>query len=125
MSWISSFWNMNCPRCRKGKLFIEPFEITKPLDMHRNCSVCNQRIEPEPGFYFGAMFLSYIFSAWYLLIPTLLLVFYFKWSVGSAIGLIIFIAAISYLKILRLSRSLWIHINVKYNPTLSKSTSSS
>lgn len=106
---------MTCPRCRKGKLFVEPFEITKPLDMYRNCSTCNQRIEPEPGYYFGAMFLSYIFSAWYLLIPTLLLVFYFKWSVGSAIGLIIFLAVISYLKILRLSRSLWIHINVKYD----------
>jgi len=122
MSWLSSFWNMTCPRCRSGKLFKEPFEFSKPLDMHKECLVCHQKTEPEPGYYFGAMFLSYIFSAWYLLIPTLLLVFYFKWSVGGAIAFIIFIGLISYFKILRLARSLWIHIDVRYDRSLGDPT---
>ena len=27
--------------------------------MYSNCQICNQVFEPEPGFYFGAMFISY------------------------------------------------------------------
>ena len=27
--------------------------------MHRHCPVCEQTFEPEPGFYYGAMFISY------------------------------------------------------------------
>jgi Protein of unknown function (DUF983) len=27
--------------------------------MYRYCSYCEQTFEPEPGFYFGAMFVSY------------------------------------------------------------------
>ena len=85
--------------------------------MPRSCPVCKQRFEPEPGFYFGAMFLSYIISAWMLLLPTLLLVFYFKWSAGSAISLAILIAAISYIRMLRGCRALWLHIMVRYDPS--------
>ena len=77
-------------------------------------------MEPEPGFYYGAMFISYIFSAWYLLLPTLLLVFYFKWSANSAMAFTIFLGLISYSRVMRASRSLWIHINVKHDPQTEK-----
>lgn len=73
-------------------------------------------MEPEPGFYYGAMFISYIFSAWYFLIPTLILVFYFEWSVNSAMAFVIFMGLLSYCRVIRASRSLWIHINVKHDP---------
>ena len=38
--------------------------------MHKNCPKCNQIYEPEPGFYFGAMFVAYaliiamVFTLW-------------------------------------------------------------
>jgi len=54
-----------------------------------------QKTEPEPGFYFGAMFMSYIVSSFYLLLPTLLLVFYFNWSLNGAFAFTLFLAAIS------------------------------
>jgi hypothetical protein len=90
--------------------------LSDPVNMPETCNLCNQKMEPEPGFYYGAMFISYIFSAWYLLLPTLLLVFYFKWSVNSAMAFTIFLGLISYTRVIRASRSLWIHINVKYDP---------
>ena len=118
---FKAMWQYKCPRCRSSGIFCEPFEISRPLDMPHHCQKCGQRFDPEPGFYFGAMFLSYIISGWLLLLPTLLLVFYFKWSVGSAIGLVILIAAMLYLRILRGSRSLWLHLNVKYDPNYESS----
>ena len=113
---LKSIWNYKCPRCRDGDMFVQPFNISNPLDMPDNCPVCNQRFEPEPGFYFGAMFISYILSSWFLLLPALLLVFYFKWSVGSAMMVAILMAAVTYFKFLRGSRALWLHLNVKYKP---------
>lgn len=113
---IKHWWNYKCPRCRQGDIFVKPMSLSDPIKMPERCEQCSQKIEPEPGFYFGAMFLSYIFSGWYLLLPTLLLVFYFDWSVNSAMGFTIFLGLISYCRIVRASRSLWFHMMVKHDP---------
>ena len=49
-----------CPHCRQGNLFAgRPYDIGKFYRMHRHCPACGQLLEPEPGFYFGAMFVAY------------------------------------------------------------------
>ena len=49
-----------CPRCHRGNLFITSvLDIRGFYKMHRHCTVCEQTFEPEPGFYYGAMFISY------------------------------------------------------------------
>jgi len=113
-------WNYKCPRCRKGDMYKEPFQLSNPLDMNEHCSNCGQEFIPEPGFYFGAMFLSYIFSAWFLLLPTLLLVFYYDWSVNAAMGITLLLAALIYLRVLRGSRALWLHLMVKYDKEIAE-----
>lgn len=114
---LKAVWGYDCPRCRKSKIFTEPFVLHDPLAMPKTCEVCGQRTEPEPGFYYGAMFMSYIISSFGLLAPTLFLVFYFKWSVYGALAFTILIAALGYVRLLRLSRSIWLHLNVKYDPS--------
>lgn len=113
---FQAMWNYKCPRCRHGDIFTKPFQLSKPLDMPTSCSFCGQKTEPEPGFYFGAMFASYILSSWFLLLPTLFLVFYMKWSVFPAISFALFLAGITYMRFIRGSRSLWFHMMVKHNP---------
>lgn len=115
MKKLINAWRYLCPRCRKGDLFLIPLELGKPLAMHNRCSVCNQNFEPEPGYYFGAMFISYSISVLFLLPMTLLLVFYFKWAINPAIAFVIFIGAMLYIWILRFSRSLWINIMVGFD----------
>lgn len=88
--------------------------------MHRNCGHCNLRFEPEPGYFYGAMFISYIISGWMLLLPALALVFYFKWTVGQAMAFTIGLTILTYLKILRGSRVVWLHLMVKYDPKKAK-----
>lgn len=115
---FKAMWNYKCPRCHQGKIFREPFIFSDPLSMYPNCAQCNQATEPEPGFYFGAMFISYILSTFFLLTPALILVFAFKWSVGAAMTFIIFLGLVSFLKFLRGSRSLWFHLMVKHKPEI-------
>ncbi len=117
---FKAMWNEKCPRCREGYIFEKPFRISDPLAMPKRCPVCGQVTEPEPGFYYGAMFLSYIVSGFMLLIPALLLVFGLKWSVEAAMLFTLVFAGIAYLKVLRGARSLWLHMVVKYDPGYDK-----
>jgi hypothetical protein len=88
--------------------------------MNKVCPACGQRFEPEPGFYFGAMFISYIFLAFFCLGFTGLLVFYFHLSVDLTFGILLGILAVIFIWNLRFSRSIWIHLVVKYDPTAAK-----
>ncbi len=114
-SWLGSALSYTCPRCRKEKLFKEPFEFQKPLDMPDNCPNCDVSFQQEPGFYYGAMFLSYILSAFILLPIALLMLFVAKSSVFSIMAWVIVIGGLLFFPVMRFSRSLWIHMMVKYD----------
>jgi len=115
-----AMWNYKCPRCRKGDLYKKPLVISNPLDMNKRCEHCDLDFYPQPGYYYGAMFLSYITSSWFLLLICLGLVFGLGWSVNAAMVLTIFVALISFLRFLRGSRSLWLHITTKYDERYAK-----
>ncbi|MEQ8425638.1 MAG: DUF983 domain-containing protein [Cyclobacteriaceae bacterium] len=62
-SWKSALYSGKCPRCRKGDIFKTPLlNISGFWKMNSNCDHCGVTFEPEPGFYFGAMFVSYAIS---------------------------------------------------------------
>jgi len=114
-SWLSSVFSMTCPRCREGEMFpTGSFSFTKPFEMHDHCPVCKQNYMPEPGFYYGAMFISYILWGWFSILLTLYLVFVAEWSVNGAFALLLFVSSIFFVWLFRFSRSLWIHITVRY-----------
>jgi len=105
-----------CPRCQDGDLFVKPMNVAKPVDMPQQCPVCGQQYLPEPGFYYGAMFLSYIMSGFFFLGVVGCCIMVFGMTVNSAMLLLIGVAVLTYLPLLRFSRSLWINLLVKYNP---------
>lgn len=119
---LRSMWVYNCPRCRKSPLFISPFNIGAPLSMHKRCEYCDLNFEPEPGYYFGAMFISYGISAVFFLTIAAIAYFAFGLGVKGIMTLIIFIGIICFIKILRLSRSVWIHIMTRYQADIAKHT---
>ncbi len=54
---------LRCPRCHAGPLFTHPATSLRHFDeMPPACPVCRQTYEPEPGFYYGAMYVSFGFS---------------------------------------------------------------
>lgn len=58
---LYSIINFKCPYCHEGNFFVasDPYDLTRTGDLHRECSVCGRKYEREPGFYFGAMYISY------------------------------------------------------------------
>ncbi|MBF9220152.1 DUF983 domain-containing protein [Hymenobacter ruricola] len=54
---------LRCPRCHQGKLFsTSALNVTRFAQMPEQCPVCGQSFEPEPGFYFGSMFITFAFN---------------------------------------------------------------
>ncbi len=52
-----------CPQCRTGKMFKYPLtRVSRFSEMHTHCPHCKLRFEVEPGFFIGAMYVSYAMS---------------------------------------------------------------
>lgn len=120
MNVFASIYNYKCPRCRKGDLFVAPFDFKDPLKMHAKCSSCDQKFEPEPGYYFGAMFISYGWTVWTIMAIVGFTMLVLGWTVEASFALVIFVSAISYFFIARISRSMYIHLDVKYDSNTGK-----
>jgi len=117
---FKAMWQNKCPRCRKGDIFIKPLDILNPLDMPEKCAVCSQPTEPEAGFYYGAMFLSYGIASFILLPTTLFLLFFFKLSLTTTFIIMGIIMVSIFFKLLRGSRSLYFHLIVRYDEEIVK-----
>jgi len=120
MNILESIFKYKCPRCRQGDIFTKPFKITSPLEMPDRCSICNQKMQPEPGYYFGAMFISYIWTGFLFLFIIAFCLMVLDWTINQSFLLLIFIAALSYFWIARISRSIYIHLDVRYDPSKAK-----
>lgn len=63
ISSVQSILKAKCPQCREGHLFpVSVFSFKKLSAINHNCSVCQANLNPEPDFYYGAMYISYAFS---------------------------------------------------------------
>ncbi len=114
---LSSIWNYKCPRCRQGDLFVKPFNPKDPLNMHKECSNCKLNLHPEPGYYYGAMFISYIWTGFLCLSIVGFCMLVLGWGANSAMAMLIFIMAVMFFFVMRVSRVMYIHLDVKYDPS--------
>ncbi len=117
---LGSIFGLKCPACRQGGLFKNKsaFPLGEMMDMPHNCTHCKEDFVREPGFYFGAMYVSYGLGAGLLLPLYVILRWGFDFDFWQAIGGCILIPLFFTPYIFRLSRSLWIHIFVRYNNSL-------
>ena len=112
-----TIWQHKCPRCREGDLFeTGSFSFSRPFEMSRGCELCGQTYYPEPGFYFGSMFISYIITSFFSLAVVGFAMLVLDWSVEGAFALLIGILAICYVWFFRIARSVWINVTIKYDP---------
>lgn len=116
-----SMFNLKCPKCHEGDLFpTGSFSLDKPFDMYDECPHCGQDYMPEPGFYYGAMFISYIFTGWFCILFVLFVHWVLDWSTAASFAALIAIMAIFFVYIFRLARSIWLNINYRYDPSKAK-----
>lgn len=123
--YLFSVLDNRCPRCRRGKLFLEsnPYKLKSNLKMTPQCKMCGQPTDLEVGFYYGTAYVSYAltvgfsiatFIAWWFLIGFSVKNGDYRllwWGISNAVLLIVLQPVF-----MRLSRSLWLSWFVKYEP---------
>lgn len=116
-SKLYSIFALKCPRCHEGEMFeTGSWSFVKPFDMLHQCPKCRLNYFPEPGYYYGAMFISYIWTGWFCLLFVGLFHWILGWSQTAAFSLLIVFLAVNFVYIFRISRLMWINFNVKYDP---------
>lgn len=101
-----------CPRCRTGRIF------GGLMRMNEQCGDCGLRFEREPGYFVGAMYVSYamvlpVFCAvmavlWIWVVP--------GWSLHGVLALVLAVFMPAVPLVFRYARILWIHLERAIDP---------
>jgi uncharacterized protein (DUF983 family) len=103
-----------CPRCLKGPIY------RRGMAMHTHCPQCQLRYEREPGYFMGAMYISYglatlIIGAFMLMLHLTLPTWDLGWIVLLATG--IFLPFVPFTS--RFARVIWMYFDHWAWPTTS------
>ncbi len=113
-SLLSSIIATRCPRCREGKMFTHKLYSARFMNMHKECPCCGQTFVMEPGFFLGSAFFSYAINGILLVMAALILYYSENVTIAAMViaGVVIVFGLLPIT--LRLSKSIWIHLFVRY-----------
>ena len=110
MRRLGAMLRLRCPRCLDGRLW------RRFLTMNERCPTCGLEFEREPGYFTGAMVVSYG-----LAVPVLGALVIGLMTIGGLdavqallIGDAIYLALVPF--IFRYSRVVWLHFDWKIDP---------
>lgn len=99
-----------CPKCGQSHVFKQAGFFAMP-EMKDKCEVCDYKFNREPGYFLGAMYISYGIAVFFGIITFLIMQFAFPelpliWTPTAIMFVILLIAKKNY----KLSRILYMHI---------------
>jgi uncharacterized protein (DUF983 family) len=116
-SKMYSILALKCPTCHEGDLFpTGSFSFSRSFDQYTHCPACGQTYFPEPGFYYGSMFISYIGSGFFCLGIVMFLRWVLGWSMAASFGMLTVIVALLFVWWFRVARSIWLGMVYRYKP---------
>jgi len=108
---VLSVLKEKCPHCGEGNVFEKKKNIFQFPVMHAKCPICDYKFDREPGYFLGAMYLSYGLAVLQGIITFLICFFLFPNLPTIAIPLLIMAVVFLFAyKNYKLSRILYIHI---------------
>jgi uncharacterized protein (DUF983 family) len=110
MSAFKHALQLKCPRCGKGKLFSNPnpYHFKTLFDMPRYCEHCGLDLENEPGYYFGAMYVSYAMTVGMIILNELWMFPLWGWNLFPQLGINSLMIIGLFPLIMRYSRALYL-----------------
>ncbi|WP_373515766.1 DUF983 domain-containing protein [Persicitalea sp.] len=117
-SKLYSIATNTCPKCNVGDFFKtnNPYDLKNFDKTNSYCAYCGESFLREPGFYIGAMYVSYALTVAMTVTAFVGFVLIFDFKIEYVLGGLI-LAIILFLPVLfRTARIIWINIFVKYSP---------
>lgn len=100
-----------CPHCLEGDVFEKPKKLIQLPVMKTQCDKCGYYFDREPGYFLGAMYLSYGLAVFQGIAAFLICYFFFNQLSTLAICFIVTgVIAVFGLKNYKLSRIIYMHI---------------
>ena len=121
---LKSILKHKCPSCGEGDMFVHRnlYSIKKIGEMHDKCPKCSEDFFREPGFYFGAAYVSYaltvaLWVAVHVALYTFSTLGFFEFGFLTHPKLFLTTGVITLLILLpviyRTSRAIWLSLFVK------------
>ncbi|MCX6216775.1 DUF983 domain-containing protein [Spirosoma sp.] len=111
-----------CPRCQEGDFFVSKsaYKLKQFDKMHEECSHCQLRYNREPGFFTGAMYVSYAYYVAFIISSFVL--FYAILDIDLDYYLVFLLPSLVLLTpfFFRLARRTWINFFEDYRPEFAK-----
>ncbi len=120
----SAILHAKCPQCRNGNMFKHNWwQVGKFIKFYQHCPNCNLRFDREPGFFHGAMYISYAMIV--AMVTNVWFVLYFVFDnpvMEVYIGVIVFLNIVLLPIFFRYSRVLYLYAfgGVEFNDKLNK-----
>jgi uncharacterized protein (DUF983 family) len=114
-STLISMLRQLCPRCRSGGIFRSSIYLGFP-GMHDRCPNCGLLFNREPGYFLGAMYVSYGLALVIIAALGAVLWAVTSWRVDKIAiwAVVLFLPFAPMLTLL--SRVLWIYLDQKFDP---------
>ena len=121
-SKLFSVLSFKCPACHEGDFFVShPYNLSKAGDIYKSCSVCQTKFSKEPGFYYGAMYVSYAIA---VAISISIYVMFYILDIAISVELFLLIYTLLILLasplIYALSKIIWANIFIKFRKNNSR-----
>lgn len=116
-SKLYSILNRKCPHCHEGEFFKNnnPYNLNHMSATYENCTVCGRKLYIEPGFYYGALYVTYVLGVAHFVTiwvaSAVLNIQYEFWSFVAFIGLSILLMTPLYHAI---SKIIWANMFMTY-----------
>jgi uncharacterized protein (DUF983 family) len=115
-SRLYSILNNRCPHCHEGRFFEtdHAYDLKRFAAMNRSCSACGESFRREPGYYFGATYVSYALTVGFGIVLFLALCGIAGISVYAFFGIFTALLVTLLPIFFRVSRLIWINLFVPY-----------
>lgn len=110
MATFKSALTGKCPKCETGDIFAEKGSILllRVPKMHERCPHCGYKFEKEPGYFLGAMYVSYGMT-----VAEMLIIFLTTfWFVPIGLFFVLILGGMLLLSFFnfRVARNIWINL---------------
>ena len=108
-----------CPRCNKGKVFNQnnPYSLGA-FKMNEDCDKCQLHYEMEPGFFYGAMYVSYGFMSGIFIVWFFMNYLFFELGPWQLFSLVTLTMLLLFPVVFRWARTLWMNFFIKYDKSI-------
>ncbi|WP_461093122.1 DUF983 domain-containing protein [Spirosoma gilvum] len=106
-----------CPRCQLGSFFAvnNPYNLRLFAQMNLHCACCGERFEREPGYYTGALYVSYGYYTGLIVSCFLVFEIFLDWELVYFLTLLISLIIGLTPVVFRLARLTWINFFIHYD----------